>query len=350
MRKILKLFFGLAASSIFGIFLISCQDKGNEKTEAVGSFELDTIAVHTAYVLPRNISLFKFFTGTIEGEEQAYLVAKISERIVEINVKVGDYVQKGSLLVELDKSGAASQYYQAEAGYQNAKKNLDRMKALFDEGAVSAQMLDGAQTAYNIAKANFEAAKGLVELTSPISGIVAEVNAEVGDLSSPGMRIITIAKINKVKSIFNVGEQDIMSLKVNQEIEVLSELRPDLIKKGHIIQISKSADIDSRTFQVKGLFSNTKDNWFKPGMFCKVKINLKNQLGSLAIPSSAIILNGNDTGVFVIKNGKAEFRKVTVGIRDDNYTEIINGLNEKEEVVTLGMNKLNNGTPVRIVQ
>ncbi len=337
--------------SIFSVVVImtGCQSKTEEKVEVKDVLELDTIAVHAANVEYREINLSKSFTGSIEGEEQAYVVAKISERIIDVKVKVGDYVEKGKFLVELDKVGATSQYYQAEAGYQNAKKDLERMKALYNEGAISQQMLDGTQTAFNIAKANYEAAKGLVELIAPISGVIAELNVEVGDLTMPGMRIITIAKINKVKALFNVGEQDIMSLKVNQSIEVFSELKPDLVTGGRVTQISKSADIDSRTFEVKGLIGNTSDKWFKPGMFCRVKINLQNQKKSLAIPSLAIVTNGSDKGVYVISSGKAQFKKVTVGITDETYTEVLGGLKENEKVVTVGINNLKDGIPIRII-
>ncbi|NWF89753.1 MAG: efflux RND transporter periplasmic adaptor subunit [Ignavibacteriaceae bacterium] len=349
MNKKVKIVVNLIVLSLAACLIVGCQSKTEDKSEVKDILELDTIAVQAEDVQYRNIISVKNYTGTIEGEEQAYIVSKISERIVSVNAKVGDYIEKGKLLVELDKVGATSQYYQAEAGYQNAKKEFERMQALYSEGAISQQMLDGTHTAFNIAKANFEAAKGLVELTAPISGIIAELKAEVGDLTMPGMRIITIAKINRVKAIFNVGEQDIMSLKVGQPIEVFSELKPELVMKGSITQISKSADIDSRTFEVKGIIGNTSEKWFKPGMFCKVKINFAGQKGSLIIPSVAIVTNGNDKGVYVIQGGKAAFKKITTGITDDIYTEIVSGLNEKDKVITVGINNLKDGISIRLV-
>jgi len=345
-KSVLRIF----AISLIIFIVIGCQSKTEEKSDAKDVLELDTIAVNAVKVEYREMTLSKYYSGSLEGEEQAYVVAKITERIVGIKVRVGDYVDKGKLLVELDKVGATSQYYQAEAGYLNSKKDLERMQALYSEGAISQQMFDGTQTAFNIAKANYEAAKSLVELTAPISGVVAEIIGEVGDLAMPGMRIITIAKINRLKAIFNVGEQDIMSLLVSQPIEVFSELKPDLVMKGKVIQISKSADVESRTFEIKGLITNSNDKWFKPGMFCRVRITLKNQKASLTVPSIAIITNGNDRGVFIINNGKAYFRKVTVGITENDYVEILSGLKENENVVTVGMNNLKDGIPVNLVK
>ena len=350
MNIITKAISNLLAISLIMVLMYGCQNKSEETITVKNSVELDTVAVNAVKVEYRDIKSSKTYTGSLEGEEQAYVVAKISERIVGIKVRVGDTVEKGKLVVELDKVGAASQYYQAEAGYLNSKKDLERMQALYSEGAISQQMFDGAQTAFNIAKANYEAAKSLVELTAPISGVVAEINGEAGDIAMPGIRIITIAKINRLKAIFNVGEQDIMSLMVNQPIEVFSELKPDLVMRGTVIQISKSADVASRTFEIKGLIPNSNDKWFKPGMFCRVRIILKNQKGSLAVPSLAIITNDNDRGVFIINDGKAYFRKVTEGITEDTHTEILNGLKENENVVTLGMNNLKDGIPVNVVK
>jgi len=213
-------------------------------------------------------------------------------------------------LVILSPPQLISQYYQAEAGYLNSKKDLERMQALYSEGAISQQMFDGAQTAFNIAKANYEAAKSLVELTAPISGVVAEINGEAGDLAMPGIRIITIAKINRLKAIFNVGEQDIMSLMVNQPIEIFSELKPELVMRGTVIQISKSADVASRTFEIKGLIPNSNDKWFKPGMFCSANVELKSQKGSLAIPTRAITITEKGSGVFTIENNIAHFKLI----------------------------------------
>ena len=350
MNIMIKTITNVIAISLLMFLIIGCQSNPEEKVEVKNILELDTVAVNAVKVEYRDIKSSKTYTGTLEGEEQANIVAKISERIVSIKVRVGDYVEKGRLVVELDKVGATSQYYQAEAGYLNSKKDLERMQSLYSEGAISQQMFDGTQTAFNIAKANYEASKSLVELTAPISGVVTEINGEVGDLTMPGMRLVTVAKINRLKAIFNAGEQDIMSLTINQPIEVFSELKPDLVMKGKVVQISKSADVESRTFEIKGLITNSSDKWFKPGMFCRVKTILKNQKGSLAVPSLAIITNGNDRGVFVINDGKAYFRKVTVGITEDNFTEILNGLKENEDVVTVGMNNLKDGIRINLVK
>jgi RND family efflux transporter MFP subunit len=332
----------------FTLLSINCNKNRGEKVKDMNLATLDTVAVKVSKTLLTNIASVKTYTGSLEGENQANIVSKIPERITKITVNIGDQVSEGQLLITLDKSGASSQFYQAQAGFLNAERDMKRMKALYDAGAISQQMYEGTNTAYEIAKANFEAAKNSVELTSPISGIVTAINPNVGDLANPGAVLMTVASINMMKVLFNVGEADVPNFAIGQRAEIYSELKPELIQKGKVSQISKSADIQSRSFELRATFQNTSDKWFKPGMFCRVNVELKNKNNVLTVPVEAVVTNQNNTTVFVIKDGKAFIRKVSIGVSDGKVSEILNGLKEGETVVTLGANNLRDGSVVHI--
>lgn len=335
---------------LFTVLLYACgqSDKADEtKSETVIN---DTIPVQTVKAEIKDLIISKTFSGSLEGEEQANIVAKIPERIIAIKVKVGDFVKTGQSIIELDKTGASSQFYQAEAGYLNASRDYERMKALFSEGAISQQMLDGVQTQFNIAKANYEAAKNTVDLVSPINGVVTAINVNVGDLANPGMPLAVIANIGSLKAIFSVGEGDISNFAYGQTTEIYSEMKPALIQKGKIQQISKSADIQSRSFEIKSVFINTPDRWFKPGMFCRVKVDMRTNKGSLVIPNLAIVNNADTKGVYVIENGKAVFKIIQTGLTDGTNTEVINGLKAGDTIATIGVNNLKDGISVYIVK
>jgi RND family efflux transporter MFP subunit len=330
------------------LFIYSCGKK--EKTDTINEklIYADTVSVETVLAGKKDIKLVKSYAATLEGEEQANIISKIPERITTIKVKVGDFVSKGSVVIGIDKSGATSQYYQSQAGYLNSQKDYERMKALYKEGAISQQMLDGTQTQYQVTKANFEAARSTVELTSPLSGIVTAVNVNLGDIANPGIALVVIARTGNMKALFNAGENDIPGFFPGQPADIFSELKPDIIKKGKIVQISKSSNIQSRTFDVKALFNNTNDKWFKPGMFCTVNVELKNQKDILSVPLSSVITDNNSSGVYVIKEGKSSFRTIKTGITDGTIVEVLSGITPGEEIVTLGMNKLKEGTIVRV--
>jgi membrane fusion protein, multidrug efflux system len=296
------------------------------------------------------LSVARSYAATLEGEEQAHIVPKISERIAGVHVRVGASVPAGQLIITLDKSGASSQYYQAEAAFKNAEKSLERMKSLYAEGAVSLQTLDGAQTAYDVSRANYVAAKSVVELTTPIAGVVTAVNASVGDLAMPGVALGTVAKITTMKAIFSLNETDVTALAIGQKVTIRSEARAELNVPGSILQISRSADIRSRSFEVKAQFANTPDRWFRPGMYASVRLQVSSGAPMLMVPNAAIQTDGVTSKVFVVKDGRAYQRIVAVGMSDGDRTAILSGISPADTVATVGINNVRDSSAVRITQ
>lgn len=347
MKKTYKLIsiitFGLITLFVASTFQ-SCGNKEKQTEEKDKTVYVDTITVEAQTIGSKELTLSKTFSATLEGEEQANIIAKIPERIVKIKVKVGDFVKAGTVLFELDKGGAQSQFYQAQAAFLNAQKNFERMQNLLKEGAISQQTFDGVQTQYEVAKANFDAARSMVEITSPLSGMVTAINVNLGDLANPQMPMATVANISNMKAKFNVGEADVPNFFVGQSTNIFSELNPELVRTGKVYQISRSANVQSRTFEVQSIFTNTQDRWFKPGMFCRVNINLKTKKDAIVIPFSSIIKANDSEGVFVIVDGKSHYKKITSGLSDGTNVEVVDGLKAGEVLVTLGMNHLKEGT------
>jgi len=348
MKKIiqssLKIVFMLVLGLTLSVFQ-SCGENPKENTTDKTTYT-DTISVETYSVETKELTISKTFSGTLEGEDQANIIAKIAERVMNINARVGDYVKAGDILVELDKSGAQSQFYQAQAAYLNAEKNLARMQNLIKVGAVSQQAFDASETQYEVAKANFDAARSTVEITSPLSGIVTAINVNIGDLANPQFPMATVANIGRMKAVFNVGEVDLPSFYVGQPAQIYSDMNPEVIQTGKISKLSKSANVQSRTFEIEAMFMNTQDKWFKPGMFCRVNVIMKTRKDALVIPLSSIIKENRIDGVYIINNGVAKFTPVTIGINDDKFVEVLSGLKIGDNIVTLGMNNLKDGTVV----
>jgi len=334
---------------VFSVLIIqSCGENTKENSATDKTEYIDTVSVEAEKIQSRELILSKTFSCSLEGEEQANITSKIPERIMEIKVKVDDFVNAGTVLFELDKGGASSQFYQSQAVFLNAQKDLERMNNLFNEGAVSRQALDQTQTGFEVAKANFEAAKSTVEITSPLSGIVTSINVNIGNIANPAMVMATVANLSRMKAKFNVGEIDVPNFYAGQPAEIYSDMSPDLIQTGKVFQISKSANIQSRTFEMQAMFSNTRDRWFKPGMFCRVRVNMKSKKDALTIPLSSVYKENNTDGVYVVNGDKVLFKAITTGMSDGKFTEVTSGLKAGDVVVTLGMSNLKDGTVVII--
>jgi len=180
--------------------------------------------------------------------------------------------------------------------------------------------------------------------------VVTAINVNLGDLANPQMPMATVANIGRMKAIFNVGESDVPSLFVGQTVNIYSEINPELIQTGKINQLSKSASIQSRTFEMQAIFSNTQDRWFKPGMFCRVAVDMKSKKNALTIPLSAVVKSGGTDGVYIINDEKSYLKTVTLGLSDGKNVEVISGLKSGDKIVTLGMNNLKDGTIVVVTK
>jgi membrane fusion protein, multidrug efflux system len=335
--------------SFISLQVIGCGAKEKESAaELDKAGNSNTIPVMVTNVQSQKLDLVKTYTGSIEGEQQANIVSQLAERIVEIPVKVGSNVKVGDVLVRLNKSGATSQYYQAQSNLKNFERNLTRMKNLYENGAVSKQNLDDVQTGYDVAKANFDAAKAAVEITAPINGVVTDIKLNPGDFASPGMTIITVAKVSALIIKLSLGEADIPYVFLGQQAKIYSELNPSIIASGKVSEIAKSADLSTRTFEIKVTFQNTKDQWFKPNMFGKAEINLTSSKNSLVIPREAVIYSEQGPKVFVVKDGKAFSKDVKLGFQNENSIEVLNGLSVGDQIVKMGMNNLKDGVQVSV--
>jgi membrane fusion protein (multidrug efflux system) len=340
----------LAGAAVIALVFVlaGCGSDKGESIQSEGPDARIAVPVDVAAVQKGALSVERSYSASLEGQEQANIVPKISERVAAVHVQVGTTVPAKQLILTLDKAGASSQFYQAEAAFRNAEKSLERMKSLYAEGAVSLQTLDGTQTAYDVARANYVAARSVVELTTPISGVVTAVNANIGDLAMPGAPLATIAKIDRMKAIFNLNESDVTTLAIGQKVRISSEARPDLTVEGNIVQISRSADVRSRSFEVKAMFPNTKDRWFRPGMFAKVRLIVSSGAATLMVPNIAIQTDGVTSKVFVVKEGRAYERTVDVGMSDGERTEIRKGILATDSVATVGNNNVRDSSYVTV--
>jgi RND family efflux transporter MFP subunit len=172
----------------------------------------------------------------------------------------------------------------------------------------------------------------------------------VGDLALPGAVLAVIADIGRMKIKLNVADNEIHYLQQGGITDIFSEANRAVIVRGRITEISRSANPESRSFEVKAEFSNTKDHWFRPGMFCKANIQLFKKSGIIAIPNSAILKNQSETYVFIADGKRAVKRIVGIGATDGEYTEITEGLTFGDNIVYSGMNDLKENAPLNIVR
>ncbi|MFQ6094369.1 MAG: efflux RND transporter periplasmic adaptor subunit [bacterium] len=323
--------------------------KATEEIRSISQIQKEVgVPVDVVVVEKQDLRVTRQFTGTVEGILQSYVNPKISEKIVKVNAKEGDYVKMGQVIAELDQGSVNARYQQSRSAYENAKKDYQRMQALREAGAISDQTLDQVKTSYEVAKANFEAAASLLDLTAPISGVLTSLGVDIGDITVPGEPIATIAQIDRVKVVLQVSEIMVGQLKIGQEATISIDADPGHQIHGTVTRIALSADPKTRNFEVQ-VEADNPQLLLKPGNFATVEIAISSKKQALAIPKDALTEREGNTIVYVVDaEGKAEIRPVEKGISNGILTEILDGLAEGDRVIVNGFNDLLGGEKVKV--
>lgn len=336
------------------------------------------VSVETALVETRDILHVTRISGRAAAEQDVLVLPKVGGRVERVVVETGQRVNKKDALFYLERDEIGAQLRQAQASlaaaeaaraqalsqHENAKVELDRMRRLYEEGAVSRQQLEQAQLQYELtrpesAEAQYRQAAAALEavqyqydntvITSPISGIVNSLELEVGDMAGPNSPAARIVKIDAVNVEFSVTEGQVNKIAVGQEADVLIASASREPFQGKIVSISTASDPQTRLYPVKIRIANY-DNIIKPGMFAEVELILSRKADAVSVPVGSVFVRNGEEGVFLVENGKAVFRKVESGIDDGEYLEIIEGLEPGEELVVTGQNLITENTSVKVVE
>jgi len=331
-----------------------------------------------------------------EVKISADVSGEITELFVEDgdSVKQGDLLLKInpdiylSTIERLEASvnSSKSQLLQTEAQLLEKKQNYDRNKKLFEKETISKAEFESIEIAYKIAQANLSSSQFAVQsseaslkeanenlrktqIFSPISGIVTKLNIEkgervVGTAQMTGTEIMRIANLNNMEVKIDVNENDIVRVSKNDTALIEVDAYLDHKFKGIVTEIANSANTDGvsadqvTNFEVKirilpesykALVKDDKPYPFRPGMSASVDIQTETEFNVLTIPIQSVTaladsllpdsLQNEENGelqeiVFVYSNDKVKVRKVTTGIQNDSYIQIITGLKPDEEVVS----------------
>lgn len=320
----------------------SCGQSGTTEADKVER----TISVKAELAKPQDVQITRNFTGSLEGARQANLYAKIAEAVTSVNVREGESVAANTVLVSLDKNGPSSNYLQAKSLFANAEKNYKKMEYLYNEGAVSESQYDAAKTDYEVQKASFQAASQLVDIQTPIAGLVTSVGVSEGDFVRVGQKLATVASTDKLRVKFGVNPSDIGFFKKGAAVTISADAVKGNVR-GEVVAVASSADPVTRAFQVEAQVFNT-NGLYRPGMFVRISIVLEELKDVIAVPRKSIVTLDNQPTLFVVKGGVAERRDVELGPEIDGHIVVTSGITPGDTLVTLGQDYIDDGFSVKI--
>lgn len=277
----------------------------------------------------------RILNAVVEAVHQATISAQTSGRVVKINADVDDTVSKGDILIQFRNKEQKAAFNVAKAAFEEAEAEYKRVQDIFDKKLVAKAALDKASARFKSEKARLAQAHEALENTivrAPYSGIVVKRYIEVGELASPGRKLMTGLSLEKLRANVSLP-QDLVNVvrKQNKATAILKYGKRLAIAK---ITVSPYADTQSHTFHMRAELPKG-DHGIYPGMFIKIAI-VSGVKQSLLVPASAIARRSEVNAIYVMnKDNKLTFRQVRVGayISTSNSYEILAGLENNEKVM-----------------
>lgn len=301
--------------------------------------------------------------GTLEYNLERYAeVGTVLEgRVRSLHAKVGDRVKKGQLLgavVVPSIAQAQADFVSAEAAARNAKKNLEREEALLAKQLTTGREAEVARAEATRADAELSAAgarltalgvgrpgvdgivqgAGSLSLTSPIDGVVVRRDAVLGHFLTPQEHAFVIADPFNLRASLNVFESDLVYFQVGSEVDITFDAMPGKTFKGKVSIIDPQVGRQSRSARALIDVPNP-DGSLRPGLFLRAYVKLPDEMTAnrLLVAAGAVQPLGEDSVVFVeTAPGTFEVRKVAVGRRTPQVTEVTEGLSRGERIAIEG--------------
>lgn len=392
---------------IANIFLLICMllfssGCGNKDDESVSEV---TTNVTVFDVIHNDISSEVKYTGEIKAEEEAMVSPKTPGVIQAINVDIGTYVNAGDVLAVLDDTDYRIAYNQALAAYNsatngsallnqnqleatvsaaqieynNAYDNYNRQKALYEAGGISKVAFETAEIRLKNAEINLNSSKKSYEITvnninvdteksakaaldsatnnlnntvikAPISGYIASKNATIGQMAVQGSPIFVIKATDIVNAEVSVTESVIPYITIDTKASVSIDSAGFESIEGTVSNVSAVKNDTTGMYTVKIMIENP-ENKIKVGMFADITLETESVENALVIPNDAVMQSDEEYYVYVAKDGISEKRTVITGITDDEYVQIVKGLEQGETVIVSGKEYLSEkNNKIKIVE
>lgn len=290
--------------------------------------------------------------GTLRGINEAQIHSRVTGYVKQWFKDLGDTAKQGETLALIDIPEINRQVEEATANFKLAKTVYDRWKRLRAEDAVSQQEMDEKTGLYRQSEAVLNRLKQLQSfgtVIAPFEGRITRRNVNLGDLVNAGnvgnaQAMFSMARTDKLSVYVYLPQDRTSQVKVGDEVSVYQTNAPEKVIKGRIARTAGAIDINTRTLQVDVEIPNA-NNALLPGAYVEVSMSVA--LGnSLIVPTNTLIFGSGGPYIAVVKDNRAEKKKVTLGVDFGNQVEIRSGLAADDLMILNPMDSLVNGQVV----
>ena len=311
---------------------------------------MTAVPVEVVEILPGPISAFIETNGTLEAEREVDIVARTGGPLVALNTEEGVQVRAGEVLAQIDELEARAQVEISRVALQDAETAYERAKASLENAIVSQEVYDQAYSAFESAKAQLagnEIQLGYTRITAPFDGLIIQRAVKFGETVTAGQQLFRISDFDPLLCVIGVPERDLARLSVGQPAILEVEAFPDEQFRGRVLRISPVVDAATGTIRVT--LEVNRQGRLSPGMFAGVRLVTDVREEALIMPKRALSLESLADSVFVVEDGAAYRRNVTLGYEEDDRVEVTSGLDRGDRVIVVGQDGLTDATPVQIL-
>lgn len=309
------------------------------------------IPVEVALVRSGSISAAYAATATLEADAEAQVVPRIGGQVVELMVEEGDRVNAGDVLARIDDDRLRLELIRAEAELSRLRQDLNRQREMHARDMIATEAFDRLRFEVEAQEAQVELASlelSYSAITAPIDGVVSRRMVKVGNRVNTADPAFVVTALEPLIATLNVPERELARLQADQTATVRVDALPGESFSGRIERISPVVDAASGTFRVTVELTDHGER-LRPGMFGRFQVVYDNRDAVALAPVEAVISEDARESVFVIENGEAQRREVTVGYRNNGDYEIVSGLEPGEQVVVTGQTSLASGARVQVL-
>ncbi len=291
--------------------------------------------------------------GRIAAPYRVDVGSQIVGTVIDVPVAEGQAVRAGQVLIRLDSAEVRANLLQAQATLANAQAQYDRNRRLFEAGFIGKSALDDLWQKLEVARTGVDAARAKLDYTTiaaPRAGVLIARDVERGDVVQPGKALMVLSPAGETQVVLQIDERNLSRLKLGQPALASVDAYPQDRIPAEVVYINPGVDAQRGTVQVKLRIPHPPD-YIKQDMTVSADIEVARSARALAVPSIAVRdASAAAPWVLVAKDGRAERRAVTLGLRGNGIVEVRSGVDEGDWVLISGNAHVAPGERVRVMR
>jgi RND family efflux transporter MFP subunit len=330
----------------------------NNQLESKGSQPEGTfqIPVFVKEMEPDTFSHFINANGTVEAVQEAFISPETNGQITRIYVEEGERVKEGELMAKLNTSVIESNIEEVKTNLELARETFQKQKRLWEDSVGSEMQYLEAKNRKETLENRLETLReqlDMSEIRAPFDGIVEEISQKVGELGTPGIQLLHLVNLQKLKVEAELAEQYMAYVNEGDLINIRFPAYPDMVKTVPITRKGSVIDKESRTFAIEARINNY-DEKLKPNQISIVNVRDYMNDSALVVPANVIKQDMQGDYVYILQDEEdvkvAHKVYVTTGRSYKNETMVQEGLDVGQEVITSGYTQVSEGSRVKVKQ